>query len=369
MADQAERMNVVGLSGIHWRTFETSLTVSALAKAGWSSTSKAKLTVAGFYQEFASSAFGAQVGPEAAAILTSLDSFQPGFGQDRFPDTCKGGPTCPDACYSGGGGHCLRKQPPWDQSSFSCCAKWSSTPGQNGSLPMHYTYADVFAALRPRVPDEHLEVFDQWSGLLTYTQQLAATQEAVIRLKTELTLDAAKAATIAYSRMLTTLQEFTHTQGSLGLVTQHENMNYASNFEPPLMQLEEKLGRTLPTEILPSNVYTGTARLFCLTVRTLLMEDEKHLILPLIVQARAEDLPSTIVVFYRSLAAAAQKIEPQHLTFNRLSASRGWFNCTLPVEMVGSGGDFEWWAEATSLKLRYPRTAGNSVVVVVSKSS
>ena len=75
--------------------------------------------------------------------------------------------------------------------------------------------------------------FDQWSGLLTYTQQLAATQEAVIKLKAELTLDAAKAASAAYSEMLTRLQEFLHTQGSLGLVTQHENLNYAVNFGPP----------------------------------------------------------------------------------------------------------------------------------------
>eukprot|EP01052_Picozoa_sp_SAG31_P071514 SAG31_NODE_30433_length_381_cov_0.911348_2_plen_40_part_01 len=37
MADQAQRMDVAGLSGIHWRTFETSLTVSALAQSGWSS--------------------------------------------------------------------------------------------------------------------------------------------------------------------------------------------------------------------------------------------------------------------------------------------------------------------------------------------
>lgn len=363
MADQAERMNVSGLSGIHWRTFETSLTASALAQSCWSSGSAdPKLTVSTFYRAFTNAAFGSEAGEEAAAILMSLDSFQPGFGQDQFPDTCTGGPACPDACYSGGGGHCKRKQPPFDENSFSCCAKWSSSPEQNGSHAAYYAYATRFAALRSRVPNDKLELFDQWSGLLTYTQQLAATQEAVIRLKTELTLDTAKAASIAYSRMLTTLQEFIHTQGSLGLVTQHENMNYAANFGPPLQQLQKKLGHALPANILPSTVYTGTSRLFCLTVRTLLGSGEKYLVLPLIVQTQAEQMPGAITVFYRSLAAATQRAQPQQLTVRRLSANRGWFNCTLPVP---PDGDFEWWAEAGLPKLRYPRDSNSTVVVVV----
>ena len=141
----------------------------------------------------------------------------------------------------------------------------------------YYTYATRFAALGSRVPEKRLELFDQWSGLLTYTQQLAATQEAVIKLKAGLTLDAAQAASAAYSEMLTTLQEFLHTQGSLGLVTQHENMNYAVNFGPPLQQLAQKLDQPVPADALPSTVSAGKPRLFCLTVRTLLGEGETQL--------------------------------------------------------------------------------------------
>ena len=153
--------------------------------------------------------------------------------------------------------------------------------------------------------------FDQWSGLLTYTQQLAATQEAVIKLKAELTLDAAKAASAAYSEMLTRLQEFLHTQGSLGLVTQHENMNYAVNFGPPLQQLAQKLDQPVPADALPSTVYAGKPRRFCLTVRALLGEGEMQLVLPLIVQAKAADVPAAITVFYRSLTAVSQSAAPQ----------------------------------------------------------
>jgi hypothetical protein len=80
------------------------------------------------------------------------------------------------------------------------------------------------------------------------------------------------------------------------------------------------------------------------------------------VQARAEKVPSIITVFYRSLTAVARRVEPQHLTVDRLSGKRGWFNCTLPVE---PGVDFEWWVEAKALKLRYPRAANSSTVVVV----
>ena len=155
MASQAEQMKVAGLSGIHWRTFETSLTVSALAQAGWDDGQE--LTVEKFYSDFAVSAFGDEAGPEAAAILISLDSFVPGFGQENFPD--KDYATGSDACYAGGGGHCKRAQPPTDKASFSCCAHWASAPGQPGSDPTLYTYSDRFSALRPKVPADKLGVF------------------------------------------------------------------------------------------------------------------------------------------------------------------------------------------------------------------
>lgn len=71
-------------------------------------------------------------------------------------------------------------------------------------------------------------------------------------------------------------------------------------------------------------------------------------------------MPSIITVFFRSLTAVARRVEPQQLTVDRLSGKRG--NCTLPVE---PGVDFEWWVEAKALKLRYPRTANSSTVVVV----
>eukprot|EP01051_Picozoa_sp_SAG22_P001277 SAG22_NODE_48_length_24654_cov_4.406394_25_plen_566_part_00 len=367
MADQAAGMRVAGWSGIHWRTFETSLTISALAQSGWRSGSSntggtaEKLTVETFYRDFASSAFGEAAGPEAAAILTSLDSFQPGYGQAEFPDRCDGGATCADACYSGGGGHCRRRQPPFDAKSFSCCAKWSSDPAQSGSAPALYTYADRFASLAPKVPAQNLEVYKLWGGLLNYTQQLAETQQAVIKLKAELTVEAAAAASAAYTKMLTTLQGFVHTPGSLGLIVQHENMNYAANFGPPLQQLAKKLGHPVPAAALPSQGFAGPPRLFCLTVRTLLAKEEATLELPMILLASERDTPSTITVFYRSLVSSSGP--PQQQVVQRTSAARGWFKCAVPVP--ADGEDFEWWAEAPTLNLRYPETANASVVVVV----
>eukprot|EP01052_Picozoa_sp_SAG31_P028353 SAG31_NODE_2729_length_5177_cov_2.657542_3_plen_84_part_00 len=43
-----------GLIGIHWRTFETSLTLLALARTAWNES----LTVEQLYSDFAVSAFG-----------------------------------------------------------------------------------------------------------------------------------------------------------------------------------------------------------------------------------------------------------------------------------------------------------------------
>ena len=354
MASQAEQMKVGGLSGIHWRTFETSLTVSALAQAGWHHGQE--LTVEKFYSDFAVSAFGDEAGPEAAAILISLDSFVPGFGQENFPD--KDYATGSDACYAGGGGHCKRRQPPTDKGSFSCCAHWASAPGQPGSDPTLYTYSDRFSALRPKVPADKLEVFDHWNGLLLYTKLLAATQEAVIKLKRELTVEAAAVASAAYTKMLTALQGFVHTQGSLGLVTQHENMNWAANLGPPLQQLAKKLGHPVPESALPSRLFHGAPRIFCLTTRTLLSKWEGRLNLPLIVQADAVRMPSSITVLWRPLSDLTS--HPKSLTVRRTSAARGWFNCSLPAD-----DDLEWWAEVPSLTLRYPRAANSSVVVVV----
>ena len=62
-------------------------------------------------------------------------------------------------------------------------------------------------------------------------------------------------------------------------------------------------------------------------------------------------MPAVITVFYRSLTAVSQSAAPQQLTVERLSPTRGWFNGTLPVRRQ-SEGDFEWWAEVPTLKLR-----------------
>lgn len=363
MASQAESLGVEGLGGIHWRTFESSLTISALAQVAWHVREEREgetkeLSVEGFYRDFAVSAFGEDAGPAAAAIFLSLDSFEPGFGQEQFPDLHYASGS--DACYAGGGGHCRRRQPPTDAGTFTCCARWASTPGQNGSAPGLYSYAERFAALRSKVPQEKREVFDHWCGLLRYTQHLAEVQEAVIRFKEELTLNAAVDASVAYSKMLTSLQSFVHTQGSLGLITQHENMNWADNFGPPLQQLAQKLGHPVPESAMPTKAYRGTPRVFCLTVRTLVSKQEDVLILPLIVQADASEIPRTITVFFRALANIQQ--QPRSVVVPRTFPGRSWFNCSLPV---GATDDLEWWAEVPSLKLRYPQAPNSSIVVVV----
>ena len=73
-AADARRYGVEGLIGIHWRTFETSLSLKALARVAW----EPDLTAEQIYTDFAVAAFGKAVGPQAGKILTSVDSFKVG---------------------------------------------------------------------------------------------------------------------------------------------------------------------------------------------------------------------------------------------------------------------------------------------------
>jgi hypothetical protein len=57
-AAAARKYGVNGLLGIHWRTFETSLTLQALARVAW----EPELTVEQLYSDFATRAFGPAVG-------------------------------------------------------------------------------------------------------------------------------------------------------------------------------------------------------------------------------------------------------------------------------------------------------------------
>jgi hypothetical protein len=62
-AADARKYGVNGLLGIHWRTFETSLTLQALARVAW----EPGLTVEQLYNDFATKAFGAAVGKQAVS--------------------------------------------------------------------------------------------------------------------------------------------------------------------------------------------------------------------------------------------------------------------------------------------------------------
>jgi hypothetical protein len=107
-ANQAAAMNVSGLLGLIWRTWETAPQITALAQAGWEqantdiSTGKTTvvdaMTDATFYKDFCTANFGAAVAEQCVSLFLSVDGWTvagdrtSGTKLPRNGQRCCGGP-------------------------------------------------------------------------------------------------------------------------------------------------------------------------------------------------------------------------------------------------------------------------------------
>ena len=381
-ARKAATLGVTGIMGIHWRTFEPSLAAKALATAAWNLT----VSSADLYSDFAAAAFGPEAGPKAAAILQSLDSFtKPGNAQSCNGQKLdsRGHPTGPAPA------------PRLSRAGLVCCGRWRADDGKGNPSrdqaavppPSAYAFADQFMALRSAVTDPvQLSRFDAYAFMLQYHQRLAEVQrqlhalESVLGPIRNITHPAARQAAArgdgigalgnfsrAYEGMLGSLLSYATTQGELGMVAMQENMNYqaAMVHSGILDNLANLTQRPIPKAALPSRDYAGPARVFVLTVRTLILLREPAVSIPIVALVPgARQLPAAASVNWKTLGGNAWK----NVSAPRTQSNRGWYSGSVP----NPGADFEYFVTVAVPTiggggggvLRYPAAGAVQVVIM-----
>ena len=147
-----------------------------------------------------------------------------------------------------------------------------------------YAFVEELAALRPRVKGSgNRERFDYW--LHTY-QAMAAMAEArcrrgqLDRAMAAKDTQAALATRIelarAWTRLMTLQTAIVRTPGELGTIAnlEHQTRRRAGLVEARDAALVKALGKPLPPEAAPGQVYTGPAQLILPTVRTVVVRGE-----------------------------------------------------------------------------------------------
>jgi len=145
--DDAQRYGAEGLINIHWRTRAVAPQVAATARRAWAG----NFTSAEFWQDWAAAEFGPGVGPRAADVFGSVDSFAAPM---------------PVAWISGPGG-------------------MKADPTQCAAAASDYLFVDRMCALRPSVladveaglaDEDALERFEYWCSAFRYWRLLAETE-------------------------------------------------------------------------------------------------------------------------------------------------------------------------------------------------
>ncbi|MHC4201407.1 MAG: malectin domain-containing carbohydrate-binding protein, partial [Planctomycetota bacterium] len=169
---------------------------------------------------------------------------------------------------------------------------WKKGPGV---LPPHggaweavrkrYAFVDELAALRPRVKDPgSRERFDYWLG--TYQAMVAMAEVRCLRglLDREMrkkdwqaALEARIELARGWTRLMTLQTAIVRTPGELGTIAnlEHQTRRRAGFVEGRDAALVKALGKPLPPEAAPGQVYTGPAQLILPTVRSLVVRGER----------------------------------------------------------------------------------------------
>eukprot|EP01013_Petalomonas_cantuscygni_P000696 TRINITY_DN10702_c0_g1_i2.p1 TRINITY_DN10702_c0_g1~~TRINITY_DN10702_c0_g1_i2.p1 ORF type:complete len:899 (+),score=166.47 TRINITY_DN10702_c0_g1_i2:100-2796(+) len=357
-ARTARTYGIEGLMGIHWRTLEPALTISAMAQAGWDTT----VTAWEVYRKYTHSAFGAagaDVADALARLLVSVDSFAPGHGPHDIPSN--------ETCW----GNCRTVLP---RVNFQCCVMWLPSPTYN---PEDYHFVGQWDALRARVAAggaAALAEFDIWAGLFHYHQAIGVAQYAMWNLTTVTNgiatlpeweqkaaaethgIAAVAALSRAWDPMMGHLLSFARTQGELGLVNANEGIVWMKFALPEIQKLENMTKTAIPAAAMPSRSYAGASRVFVLGERTLVQKAEGTFTVTAVALAADIDAVSAVLE-WRPLTSTTQT-PFRRMKMTRVAAGRGWFEAGLPTHE----GDLEY--RVVAAPAAYP-AADRTITVVM----
>ena len=288
-----------------------------------------------FYRDWASSEFGAEVGPDAAKVFIKMDGALP-----RPADWVDGpGGTTPDARL------------------------WAD-------VSREYSFVEDLAALRPRVKGAgDLERFDWWLGTFRYMRSMAELrciwaelQKAMERAKAvtdpaskaqlsrEVALPVRKKLVEVTGEVYARLLETVSNPGEMGTVANWEQHILPSVLVKTGADLEALLGEKLPADAQPWTDWRGPPRVIVPTIRTSVNE--------------GESLELKVIILSKGpLREADLRWRPLgQESFQKLQLSpvaRGVLSVKFP-EKCASGVGFEYCLQATMAdgsKALFPATA------------
>ena len=273
-----------------------------------------------FYDDWASSMFGAEVADRAASIFKKIDG--------RLPRTSKWGPI--DAA-----GAVLPNDRPW------------------GEVVGEFAFVDEFETLRPHVTGPgNIERFDYWLSTFRYHRSqarvgcaFAALDDAVQKVeeegKPENRKPLAENLTLPrYKHLLECMEEAGRYQ--LAAVCTYGDIGTFINWEQQIRPLLvdkcvrqfQTLGIRVPAELEPSRKYLGPVRLIVPTVRTSVSKGEP---LKLKVMVLSQEPPTGAVLYWRPLGKG------EFLALPMDHVARGVYHVTIS----NADDDLEYYVQVT----------------------
>ena len=351
-ADAKAFVRKINCGGPAWKDYEADMQ-SMVA----TDTRPRDLPVDDFYADWAKSQFGPEAAVELAAVFVRLDG---GYTPDQKP--YRAGCLPRPSTWVDGPGGIVPDGRPWEQVS------------------KEYAFVDQMAALVPKIRGEgNLERFNYWLNQFRYLRAIAkvncdwalynaaiekakAAPDEAARKKAaaELALPLRKQLVADVAEVHRWLLQAVTTQGGLGNVTNWQQHVIPMVLTRPGQELEKLLGTPLPDDARLAKGYTGDARLFVPTVRSMINTGEALKIRAVIQGTK----PTEIAIFVRPMGKGEYVKKPMtHL-------ARGVYQITLPAEMTGA--DLEYYIDAgtaDSKHLFFPATAPklNQTVVVRAK--
>lgn len=285
-----------------------------------------------FYLDYARANFGQSVAIPLAELLAGIDGL-------NMPQVSE---------WEAGPGSIIVNKTPWE------------------SVRKDFEFVDQMAALRSKVVGAgNLDRFDYW--LQTYQAASAMAEAGCLRAELDQAMEAKKwqaalSLRIELARLWTqimTLQtSIVRTPGELGTIAnlEHQTRGRRQFVAGHDEELVKALGRPLPPEAAPGEVYTGPAQLILPTVRSMVVRGET---LKLKIIALDQQPVQSVKVHVRPLAGDTwREIPAQHV-------GRAVYAATLPAAQ----DDFEYGVSAVTAsgeRLIWPPTAPkiNQTVVV-----
>jgi hypothetical protein len=366
-----------GYFGIHWRTRELSMNVSALAKASWEqpwNPGKGKkiapadvreylLTMEGtdrkkrdmpsddFYQDWCRIQFGDEVSDKLAMIFTSLDGVK-----EKTVDL------------------------QGELSNLTRPANWTNGPGgikevkfQWDSVKVKFGFIDEYEKLRPMVSGKgNLERFDFWLNQFKYLrafEKLACTMGTFRKeVKNLSTLDENAKKRDAAGKLIPLIKEeaadlreihkylisSVSTWGGLGNITNWQQHNIPGQILPQISQIAKITGdSSWVSELFPDNI-AEVSRILVPSPQTIIQKGNDYTVKVICFNIK----PEAACIYWRNLGS--KKYEQADL--KKISAT--YWLATIPSKNIS--GDFEYYIKVDDGKeYFFPAAAPNINLAVV----